>query len=342
METKANHLAVGAFVLAVIAGFFAFVLWLGKSEIDREFDHYAVYFRGSVSGLTESSTVRYRGVPVGTVSEIRIDPDNSEQVRVLIEVDRGTPIKEDALASLEVRGITGLVDVQIGGGSKESPRLEPKKGQRHAVIASTPSTLETLFEDVPRALARFTYLVERGTLLLSDENLGAIHDTLQGVKTLTGTFAASSGDFEALTGDIAITAAEVRRTAERINVLVDELGARLPAMVDSATATLIAAEGAFDEVGASTATLTGEAQVALREIRAGADALAGASDELSELIAENRAALRDFSNEGLYELSRFLVEARVLVDNMTRITQRFESDPARFLFGDAQAGFEPE
>ena len=44
METKANHLAVGSFVLVAVAGLVAFVLWLGKAEIDREFDAYNTYF----------------------------------------------------------------------------------------------------------------------------------------------------------------------------------------------------------------------------------------------------------------------------------------------------------
>ncbi len=64
------------------------------------------------------------------------------------------------------------------------------------------------------------------------------------------------------------------------------------------------------------------------------------TEKLNQMADENRASLRDFSNEGLYELSQFLVEARALVDSLTRLSNRFESDPARVLVGDAQAGFE--
>ena len=66
------------------------------------------------------------------------------------------------------------------------------------------------------------------------------------------------------------------------------------------------------------------------------------TDRAARQLAENREAFRDFSNEGLYELSRFLVEARELVGGLTLIVDRFEADPARFLFGDSQAGFEPQ
>ncbi len=340
METKANYLAVGAFVLVVIAGLFGFVLWLGKGEIDREVDRYTVYFRGSVSGLTDSSTVRYRGVPVGSVSDIRIDPDNSEQVRVTIEVKRETPVKEDSVASLELQGITGLVNVQLGGGAADSPRLEPKPGEELAVIAAAPSKLEALFEDLPQALARFTYMVERATFLLSDDNLAAISDTLTNFNALTRTLAASSTQFESLADDVAVSAAEVRQTAEGINVLMRELRARIPTLVDNASATLVAGEGALNAVGASVDALTEETRQTLRAVRASARTFVLTAEKLNGMVDENRAALHDFSSEGLYELSQFLVEARALVDSLTRVSDRFESDPAGFLFGDSQAGYE--
>ncbi len=342
METKANHLAVGAFVLIVVAGLFGFVLWLGKAEIDREVDRYTIYFRGSVSGLTTSSTVRYRGVPVGTVSDIRIDPDNSEQVRVTIEVTRGTPIKEDSVATLELRGITGLVSVQLSGGSRDSLPLEPQPGDRLAVIAAAPSKLEALFEDVPHALARFTGMVERASFLLSDENLAAIAGTLTNLETLTATLAASAARFDGVAGDIAAGAAEVRHTAEEINLLIGELRTRVPTLVDNASAALIAGEGALNSVGGSADALTEEARLTLGAVRDSAEALVLTAEKLNQMADENRASLRDFSNEGLYELSQFLVEARALVDSLTRVSNRFESDPARFLFGDAQAGFEAQ
>ena len=344
METKANHLAVGAFVLVVLAGLFGFVVWLGKGEIDREVDRYYVFFRGSVSGLTTSSTVRFRGVPVGAVSDIRIDPDNSEQVRVMIEVTRGTPIKADAVASLELQGITGLVNVQLGGGTKDSPPLVPKPGEELAVIAAAPSTLQALVEDIPQVVARFTTMIERATFLLSDDNITAISEVLTNLSKLTTSLASSSVEFDGLAkdiaGDIAASAKKVRQTTAGIDSLVKALRERIPTLVDDASATLTAAEGALNSVGGSVDALTDEARLTLRAVRDSAEALAITSVKLNAMVDENRAALVDFSSEGLYELSQFLVEARALVDSLTRVSNRFESDPARFLFGDAQAGFE--
>ena len=342
METKANHIAVGSFVLLAIAGLIGFVLWLGKAEIDREFDAYHIYFRGSVSGLGVASTVRYRGVPVGTVTDIRIDPDNSEQVQVTIKVTKGTPIKQDAVASLELRGITGLVDVQISGGSKDSPALEAPEDLPLPVIASVPSALEEIFEGVPTLLARATVLIERGTILLSPANLEAIGDTLQNVRAMSEELADSTRDFKVMTDDVAAIAAAVRGTADQIETLTKDMSARLPGMVDAATTTLQTAERTLATVGGSAEALTSDAQAALDQVRDAAANLSSAATQLSLLVEENRPGLRDFSGEGLYEMSRFLVEARELVAALTRISDRFETDPARFMFGDSTQGYTPQ
>ena len=342
METRANHLVVGSFVLASIAGLLFFVLWLGKAEIDRKFDAYNIYFSGSVSGLSVASKVRYRGVPVGTVTEILIDPDNSERVIVTIEVTEGTPVKEDAVAALEMQGITGLVDVQISGGSKSSPLLEAKAGEPLPVIASVPTKLEELFEDVPNLLARATVLLDRAMFVLSDENLIAFTQTLANVQLLTADIADSSGDLKSLSSDVSNIAASIRSTAVEVDSLIDEIAERLPGLLDDASATLVAAEGALTTVDASTETLTGEAAATLNQARDTAATLAETAEQLTLLVAENRSALRDFSGEGLYEMSRFLVEARELVASLTRISERFESDPTGFLFRDSAQGYTPQ
>ena len=64
METRANHLLVGSFVLLLIAGLVVFVVWLARFQFEAEFKRYDILFEGRVTGLTIGSTVSLRGVPV--------------------------------------------------------------------------------------------------------------------------------------------------------------------------------------------------------------------------------------------------------------------------------------
>ena len=124
--------------------------WLAKVDMDREYTDYDIYFDGTVTGLKTGNPVRYRGIPVGIVTQMEINPDNVEQVRVTVEVNSDTPIKEDASASLEFQGLTGVAFVQLTGGTNDAPPLRSKPGEKYPVIPSTALKDDTTFR--PRSV----------------------------------------------------------------------------------------------------------------------------------------------------------------------------------------------
>jgi len=161
MEIRASYMIVGVVVLALIAGFAGFSAWLVKSDIDKQATVYAIYFEGSVTGLQEGSQVQYRGIPVGRIAEIGIDPDNVEQVRVIAEIDENTPITKDTIATLELQGITGIAYVQLLGGTRDSAPLVVTENDEMPVIAARRSALERVFESTPDLLAQAVEVADR-------------------------------------------------------------------------------------------------------------------------------------------------------------------------------------
>ena len=162
MEIRASYLLVGAAVLTLIAGLAAFSVWLVKADVDRQVARYEIAFEGAVSGLREGSQVLYRGIPVGQVAAIRIDPANVENVLVTVEIERGTPITVDTVATLEMQGITGIAYVQLRGGTQASARLDPD-AEPPPRIPSRRSALERVFESTPELLGRALALADRLT-----------------------------------------------------------------------------------------------------------------------------------------------------------------------------------
>lgn len=123
METRASYVVVGSFVLALIAAAFGVVIFLTRTSFEDTPKTYMSYFTGSVTGLQIGSPVRYRGVPVGTVNDIRIDPTDVERVRVMMDIVHGTPIKTDTNSTLGLQGITGVAYIELTGGTRESEPL---------------------------------------------------------------------------------------------------------------------------------------------------------------------------------------------------------------------------
>src|SRR3546814_2648667 len=86
METRANYIMVGCFVLLLAFGLLGFVLWLAQFQFEEEYARYDIVFESSVTGLNEGSPVRYRGVRVGEVLSVDLDPDRPTAIRVTLEV----------------------------------------------------------------------------------------------------------------------------------------------------------------------------------------------------------------------------------------------------------------
>jgi phospholipid/cholesterol/gamma-HCH transport system substrate-binding protein len=329
METRASYFLVGVFVLALIVSLFGFVAWLSRFQAAEENTTYYVYFDGAVTGLSVGSTVRYRGVPIGTVSDISIDSAKVELIQVTLSIKHGTPIKTDTIASLQLQGITGLSFVQLSGGTRDAPDLLPPQGKRYATIPSRRSAIEQVFENAPELLTQLGAVAVRAAEVLSPENQQQITTILQNVAVFSGALARSSGSIEGIVDDSAATLHDLRHTAESLNRLAVQLA------------------GLSDQLGgdarkffADTSKLTKDANATIAEVQKTAKAFGTLADDLDKIVATSGTPIRDFTSSGLYELSQFVSEARTLVASLTRLAYQLERDPARFLFGDQQKGYE--
>jgi phospholipid/cholesterol/gamma-HCH transport system substrate-binding protein len=322
METRASYILVGAFVIALFGAAFAFVIFLARVQLERATDTYVVNFTGSVTGLEVGGAVRYRGVPVGSVASIRMNPDDISKIRVMLDIEQGTPIKEDTVASLGLQGITGVAFVTLSGGTQSSPPLKKMEGREYPEIRSTPSSLEKVLEGLPTLLERASDITERLSLIFDERNREAFAETLENLRKLTAVFADRSDGIGRIVGEATDTAAAMRRTADSVDQLAAKLNSRIEPLGDDASKTLT------------------EAQKTLAELRKATQSFSGVAEKLDRVVDENRRPLHDFSANGLYELSQFVTEARVLVTNLNQLAQQIQRDPARFFFGDTQKGYE--
>src|SRR6185503_7394938 len=149
METKANYVAVGAFVLACVIGLVVTVMWLAGVQYSQEYAYYQSYFKGPVTGLAKGTSTRYNGIEVGRITDLAFDPADPQRVIVTMQVQPNLNIREDSVASIESQGFTGATFVEITGGTAKSPLLEAHDNQRYPVIHTKPSTFAQLQQSAP-------------------------------------------------------------------------------------------------------------------------------------------------------------------------------------------------
>jgi phospholipid/cholesterol/gamma-HCH transport system substrate-binding protein len=311
VEPKVNYILVGSFVAILGAAVLFGVLWLGKMDYRGVYDRYEAYFRESVAGLSVNSTVKYRGVDVGRVKSIALNPGNPEEVRLTLDIARGTPIKTDTVAVLETQGLTGLATINLTGGSREAPPLEALKGQDYPVIKTGPSP----------SFFRFDEAISR---LFSEKGLT---DLLANLESL------AKGVSETLDAE---NRAVLKRTLTDLSDVVHSVATHR-AQIEEA---LSGAARSADNLAKVTASLNEQVPVLLARINKSATALNTMTEELAQtskavrsVVNDNRPELEQFSRQTLPEAGLLVMELRQLASTLARVAQDLEREPNALVFG---------
>lgn len=170
MNNKVNYTVVGLIVLLGIISMLGFTYWMLKPAKSAQTQTYLIYFNESVLGLNLDAPVKYKGIKVGKVTRLRIDPHNSEQVEVTVEILKSTPIKADTVAKLTAQGITGLSYINLTEGSNNAPPLKVQEGQEYPVIKSAPSFFANVEQSLDSVSELLLLTLGRTNELLNEEN----------------------------------------------------------------------------------------------------------------------------------------------------------------------------
>lgn len=180
---KDNHaLITGLFLLALVTASTAIVFWIGTMSQERNL--YVISTRKSVSGLNPESTVFYRGIAVGKVLNIQFDPFDSGTILVPVEVDKKIVLSKGVYATLRLKGVTGLTQIQLEDSGTISETLKPGDNPMSR-IPLVPSITDKLMDTGEELLHKADHLMQRLSSLLSDENEENIGSILSNLKTLT-------------------------------------------------------------------------------------------------------------------------------------------------------------
>ncbi len=189
MEPNVNYTIIGAFVISLVAVIVLTVIWLSSGFSFNQYSTYEVLMEEAVTGLAVDSSVEYNGVEVGTIKSIQLNHNNPRLVELLLNVKEDTPITQGTVATLNVRGITGITYVQLQDKGANLAPLQTLPGNLYPIIPTAPSLfmrLDTILTQLSTNISEITIAVKT---LLNSRNLQAIQQTLRQVNEITATFA---------------------------------------------------------------------------------------------------------------------------------------------------------
>ena len=293
-----NYTLVGAFVIGLGALLIALALWLASGgAFQRKYDLYLAIEDESVAGLNLNAPVKFNGVDVGKVRDIRLDPANPERVRLIFAIEQGTPIKQDTLAVLKTQGLTGIAYVELSGGARDSPPLLATAPGEYPVIRTKPSLSARLENVLTTVLAKLDRTTSSVDAILSDENRRAFSSTLQDLAAVSHTLAGRKDALDAGIVDAARTFDRSARASAQIGPVIERIGR-----------------------GADAVEALG---------REGALASASAGKTVAQVGADVQRAAADT----LPELQRLLGELNALSTSLRRLSDQTERNPSSLLFG---------
>jgi phospholipid/cholesterol/gamma-HCH transport system substrate-binding protein len=308
MDRDANYVAVGAFVLLVIAMAVSFVFWYSEEQEKRTYERYEIYFPGSVSGLTAGSPVRYLGVDVGKVVRIMIDPQQRKTVQVIADIDSTAPIDDRTRASLSLQGITGLLFVALEQDPKAESTGAMPQGQRYPMIRSRPSDFDVLLSNLPALTAHLVELADHFNQIFSDENVHAIEETLDNLRLTSERLPNTVREVQELLTEVRSTTREVQGTVVELRSFVTQARPDLTA--------------------------------AVANILVISDNLAKTTQRLNSFVAQNEPGVARFTQQSLPELEQLLRETRQAVREFRDLSRSLKQNPSQLIYERTYRGIE--
>lgn len=227
MENRAHALTAGLFVILLSAAIAVATMWFSGGTAAR--DKYLLVSEFPVNGLNPQAVVRYRGVSIGKVESIRLDPKTPHLILIRIAVDPDLELTKNVYAQLGYQGLTGLAFVQLNDDGKQAERLQTDS-DNPAQIPFRPSALDSIAESGQLLLSNANGLMERLNLLLSDQNQTRFSHILENTEGVTGRLRGAVSQLEpglkSLPG-LAADASSVLKHTDQLIIDLNQITARI-------------------------------------------------------------------------------------------------------------------
>jgi len=310
METKANYVLIGAFVLLAAAAMMLFTLWVAGTPLNRDSSTYDVVFEGPVNGLTKGGEVRFNGIKVGEVDRLSLDRQDPNRVIARIVVDAQTPVRTDSIAQLDFLGITGVTFIQILAGTPDAPLLESEDFQPPPVIRTERTALDELFSGGQDLLTVTGQTINRVNDALSEENVKRVSAILANVEIATDKIAREDGLID--TAQSALTSLN-----------------NAAASIESAST---AVDKAVQSVDGDIEQLVADAAAAMKNLGPVIEDARTAMAGINNTVAQINTDVTPAAGRTLEQLTATAGDLSGLMIRLQSVLGEIEQDPSRFVY----------
>jgi phospholipid/cholesterol/gamma-HCH transport system substrate-binding protein len=318
MERKAHYALIGTFVLVSLAALLAFTAWLSNAQFDKKFDNYEISFRGGVQGLSEGTEVRFNGLKVGDITELRIDPNDNNSVIVDIQVESNTPIDFESIGRMEPLGLTGLNYIQIIPGGPNSRLIKNSTDKDPFRLKGEASRIDLLLGSGGTVMESSQAALARINAVMTPEAIMDFHEILNNLRVITSNFV-----------DLKVDPEIFNRTMQSIEQASSDVSL-------AADAVDVAAKDFDILIETDVKTVLDRSKISMEKLDKTLSAIEVLSKDSNQLITDGRDAINRLSNSGLTDIEETIDSIRRVVLGLESILINFEQNPTAFIVGSSE------
>ncbi|MGR6430609.1 MlaD family protein [Rhizobium sp. PAMB 3174] len=281
METKANYTIVGIFTLLIIAAAFGFVYWMSGFGGKGPTVELLVRIPGSANGLSVGSPVRFNGIAIGSVRDLRIDSDPRFTV-AYTEVRADAPVYSSTKAVLEIQGLTGAAYIELSGGDKSNDNIlqEAMRTGKRAVIVADQSSVTNLLATADKILDRADDAIGQLQGFISDAR-APLTQTVNNAKTFSDALARNADGIDKFLKSVSALSDSVTGLSGRLDSTLDAIE-KLVKAVDAERINNILANA--EKVSKDVADSSGELKSTVQSFKTTAESISKAGDKAANLL----------------------------------------------------------
>ncbi|WP_293660251.1 MlaD family protein [Rhodoferax sp. OV413] len=312
MENKSHAFAAGAFVLLLLALLTAMAVWLTRDTTEQRV--FEISSPEGVAGLQPQAAVRYKGVLVGRVISVGLDPQEQGNVLLRIAVNEAAPVTRSTFAALSYQGVTGLAFVQLDDKEQGSPALE-SAGDALPRIPMRAGMVSRLSEQGGNLLTQLEQASVKMNSLLADDNQKQIMGAI-------GNLSQAAANLSSLS----------RRAEQALGPANAPDAVNLPQLAAQTEATLKTMQATAERLSSSAQTVRDSAEEFRRTNRRIGEP-GGTLDKISQSTDALAATSRQVQSQLLPRLNRTVEDAGRTVRQVGRSAESLGDQPQSVLWG---------
>jgi paraquat-inducible protein B len=320
MSKQANKTVIGIFVVVAIALVVLAVLILGSGKFFKQTLKAVCYFEGSVGGLNIGAPVVFRGVRIGSVTDVILRVESTKMVFTIpvyieIEPDKfsviGVRPKQlgQNLKPLIDRGLRASLETQsiVTGQMQVGLDFKPDKPAKFAEIKYDPKTPE--IPTIPTPMQELTKKIEKIPI---DEIFEKLNSTIGSINKLV-----SSPEIVKAIESVSLAVGDVRKLVQNVDNRVGPLASSIEGTVNDYGKLARDADKKID-------TLSVGLGDTIKEIQKAVSSIEKTLGEAQATLAEAKRTLSEDSTlsyeitEALEEIQKGARSIRLLADGLKR------------------------